>query len=325
MGLTFAAGAYAQDVVAAKAGLVHYVEGDVTIGGKTVVVKGGDFPEMQKGDELRTVLGRAEVLLGPGMFLRMAENSGFRLLSAAIEDTRLEVTSGSVLIEAAEFEAKHHGIVVRVGSTDIDVMKRGLYRIDFSPAMLRVYEGSAQVIAGGQPVTIKEGRQTVLGALANPEKFNKDRGDAFHRWAARRSSYIAIANVAAAKRIYDDGGAWRSGNWLFNPYFGCFTYIPYSGMYRSPFGWAFYSPRAVQRVYYRPPVVYNPSPGMSGGGFDGGFGHRGYSDYGGRSSMGSHSAGGTAAPPPPAAAPAPAASGRADAGGGGGRSSAGGR
>jgi hypothetical protein len=322
--LAFGSAGYAQDVIAAKAGVIHYTEGDVNIAGKPVVMKSGDFPEMQKGQELTTGLGRAEVLLGPGVFLRVAEQSAFRLVTNALEDTRLDLTAGSILIEAGEFEPKHHGIVVTVGSTQVEVVKRGLYRIDFNPGLLRVYEGNATVIAGGQPVTTKEGRQTTLGAVPNPERFNKERGDAFYRWAARRSSYIAMANIAAAKRLHDNGtaGGWNTGNWLFNPYFGCFTYIPASGLYRSPFGWAFYSPRTVERVYYRPPAqIYNP-PSM--GGFDGGIGHRGYSDYGGRSSMGSHSAGGSAAPPPAPAAPAPSGGPRTgDAGGG--RSSAGGR
>jgi hypothetical protein len=279
---------------------------------------------MRKGEELRTALGRAELLLGPGVFLRVAENTTFRLVSSALEDVRLEFLAGSILIEAADFEAKHHGIVVKIGMNEVEVMKRGLYRIDFDPGLLRVYSGTATLVTGGQTVTVKEGRQTGFGPIPDPERFNKDRGDAFHRWASRRSSYIAMANIAAARRVRENGTAWTSGNWLYNPYFGCFTYLPVNGMYRSPFGWAYYSPRTVQRVYYRPPVqIYNP-PNM--GGFDSGFGgSRSYSDSAGRSSMGSYSAGGNAAPPPAAAAPAADGGARSGSGDGGGRSSSGSR
>lgn len=324
LGLCVAGGAWAQDVVAAKAGLIHYIEGDVKLSGRTVVMKSGDFPEMKKGDELRTAEGRAELLLGPGVFLRLAENSAFRLDASQLENTRLELTSGSLLIEAGEFDPKFNVIAVKVGANEIEVAKKGLYRIDLNPGLLRVYDGAATVIAGGQPVTVKEGRQTALGALPNPEKFDKSRGDAFYRWAARRSSYIAMANISVAKRLHDNGSSWRTSNWFYNPYLGFFTYIPVSGLWRSPFGFAYYSPRTVERVYYRPPVqVYNPHSGIDS--FSAGAGTRSYSDYSGRSSMGSYSAGGSSAPPPAAAAPAPAAGARGGGDAGGGRSSAGGR
>lgn len=331
LALGMGAAVYAQDVISAKAGLIHWIEGDVKLAGKTVVLKPAEFAEMKKGDELQALLGRAEVLLGPGIFLRAAENTTFRLISSSLDDTRLELTQGSILVEAGEFNPRHHGLIIKTGQDEIEVVKHGLYRIDAEPALLRVYDGVATVVAGGQTVTVKEGRQTALGPVPNPEKFDKERSDAFFRWAARRSSYIAVANLSAAKRLRDNGSAWGVGNWLFNPYFGSFTYIPMNGMYRSPFafgyysplGFAYYSPYTVQRVYYRPPVRIDNPPSM-GGGFDSGFGQRGSAGFGGRSSMGSYSAGGSAAPPPAAAAPAPAAGGRAD-GGGGGRSSGGGR
>jgi hypothetical protein len=326
LGLTLAGAALAQDVVAAKAGIIHYLEGDVTLAGEPVVMKTSDFPEMKKGAELRTSLGRAEILLGPGVFLRVAENSGFRLLANSLEDTRLELTAGSLLLEVGEFNGKFNSIVVKAGANDVEVAKRGLYRVDLDPGLLRVYDGEARVVAGGQPVTIKESRQSVLGAVPNPEKFNRERGDAFHRWASRRSSYIAVANIAAAKRLRDNGTSWAVSNWLYNPYLGCFTYIPVSGMYYSPFGWAFYSPRTVQRVYYRPPVqVYNPPSA----GFDsfggGGAGTRSYSGYSGGSSMGTYSSGGTMAAPAAPAAPAADGGARGAGDSGGGRSTSGGR
>lgn len=322
--LSTAGAAWSQDVVAAKGGLIHYIEGDVKVAGQTVAFKTGDFPEMKKGEALSSELGRAEILLGPGTFLRVAENTAFRLDSNQLENTRIELTAGSILIEAGEFDSKFNSIVVKVGANEIDVLKRGLYRIDFNPPLVRVYDGAAAVIADGQPVTIKEGRQASLGRVPSPEKFNKDVTDAFHRWASRRSSYIAVANISAARRVRENGSAWSVGNWLYNPYMGCFTYIPVNGIFRSPFGWAFYSPRTVERVYYRPPVqTYNPPASFDP--FAGGGGSRSYSDNSGRSSMGTYSSGGSSAPPPAAAAPAPDGGARGGGDAGGGRSTSGGR
>ena len=328
-GLTamLAGSAVAQNVISAKSGLVHYTEGTVTLANKPASPTATDFPEMKSGEELGTELGRAEVLLSPGVFLRIAENTAVKMVSNRIEDTKLELLSGSALVEIGEMNAKEQQLEVVVGGTTVEFTKRGLFRLDANPPQLRVYDGQAVVIAGGQPVTIKEGKQATLNATAAPEKFNKEKGDAFHRWAARRSGYIALANVSAAKRMHDNRSLCNTACWMFNPYFGTFTFIPFSGMYRSPFGWAYYSPGSVERVYYRPPVqVYNPpmAGGMGDGG--GGWGTRSYGDSGSRSSMGTYSSGGASAAPPPAAPAAAAPAGGARSGdSGGGRSTPGGR
>lgn len=324
LGLTaiLAGSALAQNVISAKSGLVHYTEGTVTVAGKPAAPTATDFPEMKVGDELRTELGRAEVLLSPGIFLRVAENSAVKMVSNRLEDTKLELLAGSALVEIGELNAKEQQLEIAVAGTTVEFTKRGLFRLDADQPQLRVYDGSAVVIAGGQPVTVKEGRQMALAGTASAEKFNKDKGDAFHRWAARRSGYIALANISAAKRMNDNNSLCRSACWMFNPYFGTFTFIPLSGMYRNPFGWAYYSPVAVERVYYRPPVqVYNPP---SGGGISnsGAWGTRSYGDYGSRSSGGY--SGGYSGGSSMSSAPAPAAAPSAPAGGGGRTGDAGG-
>ena len=262
---------FGQNVISAKSGLVNYTEGEVFLDGKAVdtskTLALGDFKEWT---ELKTTLGRAEVLLSPGVFLRVSENTSVQLTSNKLEDTKLELLAGSVLLEVAEFNSKEQALSVRVGETTVEFPKNGLYRLEASPAELRVHDGSAVVVTGGQPVTVREGNRVALSTLIVPVKFDKDKGDAFYRWAARRSGYIALANVSAAKKVHDGNSLWRSNSWVWNPYFGLYTFIPFSGMYRSPFGWQYYSPGAVERVYYRPPVIYtNPN---SGGGFGAGGG-----------------------------------------------------
>jgi len=37
-------------------------------------------------------------------------------------------------------------------------------------------------------------------------------------------------------------GGWYAAGWDWDPYFGCYTYIPGDGIFYSPFGWGFYSP-----------------------------------------------------------------------------------
>jgi len=292
-----AAAAFGQNVISAKAGLVHYTEGKVLISDKEVRTKIGDFAEMKAGDVLRTEEGRAEVLLTPGVFLRVSENSSFRLAANKLEDIRLEVLSGSVLIEAGEV-TKYDSIVVTAAGASIHIAKRGLFRIDTELASLRVVDGEAVVTASGQTLTVKEGKQAPLTGVLTATKFKKEAGDAFHRWAARRSGYLAAANLSAAKSIYDSGQGWGQSGWYFNPYFGYFTFIPAYGNYYSPFGYQYYTPRRVEAAYYQP-APSAPMMDRSAAWADSSI--RQSADTSGRS----YSGGGAAvSAPPPSSAPA---------------------
>jgi len=71
--------------------MIHYVEGKVLLEGQPVDPKFGEFPEVKNDQVLQTEEGRAEVLLTPGVFLRVSENSSFRMLSNRLSDTALEV------------------------------------------------------------------------------------------------------------------------------------------------------------------------------------------------------------------------------------------
>jgi len=311
---------YAQSVISAKAGLVHYTEGKVFIADKEVAPKNGDFPEMKAGEVLRTEEGRAEVLLTPGVVLRIAENSSFKLIGNKVEDIRLEMLAGSVLIEAGEVN-KHDSIVITAGGASVDINKNGLFRIDASPASLRVYDGQAVVTSLGQTLTVKEGKQTALTGVLSASKFDKESGDAFHRWAGRRSGYLAVANVSAAKSIYDSGRGWGQSGWFFNPFFGCFTFIPAGGNYFSPFGYRYYTPRRVESVFYRPAPM--PTMDRSLGWADPSIRHG--ADVSGRSA--GYSGGGmsSAPAPPPSSAPAAPAGGPRSGDSGSSRNSGGGR
>ena len=288
--------------------MIHYTMGKVYLKDALVTPKATEFPEMKDGDVLRTEAGRAEVLLTPGVFLRIAENSSVRMLTNALEDTRLELLAGSALLEVGEV-IKDQSIVLKVGGTTLEFPKRGLFRVDFEPARVRVHSGQMVAVAGDQPVTIREGRQALLAGVISPEKFNKELGDEFHRWAARRSGYIATVNLAAVKNMGNAYGGWKTSSWLWNPYFGAFTYIPGYGRYITPFGWVYYNPRTYYADYYRP--MYNDSWAASqgGGGFAGG-GMRGAADMGGHSSSAVYSGPTSTATAGSAASTAGSSSGR---------------
>lgn len=255
--------ACSQMMISAKPGLIHYVEGKVLLDGQPVEPKFGQFPQIRRGSVLRTEAGRAEVLLSPGVFLRMGEEGEFRLASDSLSDTRLELISGTLLIECAEV-IKGNLLSVSLHDAIIAMRQDGLYRIDAEPPELRVYDGQAAVEQAGQILTVKKGKALALDGTLIARKFDPKVGDALFRWSKRRAEYIAMANLSAARSLYESGARLRSSSWYWNPYFGMFTYIPYRGVWASPFGWRYFSPREVY-VLYEPPrqsrmEAWDPTP-----------------------------------------------------------------
>jgi hypothetical protein len=251
--VVFAASGKAQSVISAHSGVIHYVEGDVSIDGTPVHPKFAEFPDVKAGQMVATAEGRAEILLTPGVFLRMAENSSVRMRSNALADTRLEVVSGSALVEVGEL-LEHNAISFEASAAHIELAKKGLYLINASPGGLRVYEGQALVSAGSEHLTARKGHQIDLEtAKLLDTKFDAKETDAFYRWSSRRAEYVAAANVISARvtsnSSYNSGFASSPGAWSWNPYFGMFTFLPSNGVYWSPFGSPFYSPAMVWAAY----------------------------------------------------------------------------
>ncbi len=251
-------------VVSARSGTINYIEGDVRMDDKPVEVKFAQFPFLKDHSVLRTTgEGRAELLLGDGIFLRIAEASAVRMVSSSLVDTRLELLEGSALIEWADVE-KHVPVTFTVGDAVVRLLKRGLYRLDASPARIEVYAGEAGVTRDGQAILVKTARMLKLEAGAAPEKFDSKPGDSLFRWARRRAEYLAYANVNAAKNASRFGYMGRGGSgWVFDPWFGTITYVPLSGIYNSFWGYQYWSPYAIWNYGGTPSVTRGGSGGVT--------------------------------------------------------------
>lgn len=270
---TLASAAWAQNVISAKAGLVHYTEGEVRIEGRAAEARLTEFPDVKEGQTLETGEGRVEILLTPGVFLRLGENSSIRMLSSKLSDTRVEVLSGDALVEAAEILEGNAVTLVSAGGS-LRLLKGGLYRVSLEPApgRIRVYSGEARLSAGDLNQVLKRSQEVQLTAVPQVTKFDTKAGDPLYRWAARRSERIAYTNVASARSVQRSGGtSFVSGfgwdRWYFNPWFGMFTFIPAGrGFILTPFGTYFYSPFYATSYLFRPVIVATNPGGFGGGG-----------------------------------------------------------
>ncbi len=259
--------ASAQSVISAKSGLIHYAEGRVYLGDQLVESKFGEFPDIKENAQVRTEDGRVEILLTPGVFLRLGENSAIRMVTNRLIDTRLEFLSGTALVEAAEL-LKDNAVTMVYKDYAVQLQKKGIYRFDSEPAALRVYDGTAVVQFNGQTEEVKEGRILAMDGDLKLARFdkNKDDLDELYRWAHRRSEYISMANVSAAKTVADSGMYWGNSSWYWNPYFNMYTFVPMNGAYYSPFGYAFFSPFTVYNYLYSPYFYSSARPVYGGGG-----------------------------------------------------------
>jgi hypothetical protein len=262
--------AWAQSVISAHSGVIQYVEGQVTLDNTQLQQKFAEFPDVKVGQTLAAQDGRAEILLTPGVFLRLAENSSLRMVANKLADTKVEVLSGSAMIEVSEL-LKDNAITVQFHDAQIELLKRGLYRVDSDdPARLRVYDGDARVTSGSQTVTASRGREVEIGSTLEARNFSTKDTDAFYRWSGRRDEYVAQANLVAAKYVsnsYTEGGTGvgsgvnsTGGAWAYNQWYGMYTYVPGTGMFMSPFGYSYYSPFTIGSFY-------GPAYGYYGGGY----------------------------------------------------------
>jgi hypothetical protein len=286
LALAFSSSMWAQSVISAHSGVIHLTEGTVELDGTAIQspAKFGEFTDVKTGQTLVTKDGDAEVLLTPGVFLRLAENSSFKMVSNKLADTRVEVLSGSAMLQVGEL-LQDNSITVLFHGADVELAKRGLYRFDSDPSRLRVYDGQANVTSGDMnPVQAGKGREVVFGGpKLEAKNFDTKEVDAFYRWNERRDEYIAQANISAAKSARDSGLGFNGssayngngygsmgygagmGSWMFNPWFGMFTFMPYSGMFYSPFGFGYYSPFSVGGLYMPGSPYYYGGAGGYGG------------------------------------------------------------
>lgn len=340
--------ASAQTVIGAKSGVINWVEGDVFLGDKPYVMQPSQFGEVKENMVFRTEEGRAEILLPPGVFLRLAEKSSFKMISNRLIDTRIELLTGSGIVEVDDL-AKEATVTVVCKDGTVSLTKAGIYRFDTDPAQIKVYKGTAEVAMSGQNVSVPAGKMIQLsGPVASAEKFNTEVTDSFDHWSRRRGELVANANISAAKQANSYGsygysadpclgygyGGYRTGpfarpwgTWGYNPYYGLGTYIPCQGSFMSPYGYRFWSPYAVYQAFYAPRPAYNWNP--NGGGFGApNYGAMGASSGGYSGSMAGASSGGFSGSSPSAGASmgssTASSAGASSAGHGGGGGGAGG-
>ncbi len=237
-------------------GTLNYVEGQVSMGDQTLDAKSIGSVNLQAGQTLTTETGKAELLLTPGVFFRLGDNSAATLVSPNLTNTEMALNQGQAMVEVAEIYKDNLLRVQQDGATT-QLLKNGLYGFDANSGEVRVFKGEALVQDGDRQIKVKQGHELDVKNTASLKtaKFDKnayEQSDLF-RFSSLRSEYLAEANVNEARLYIDDGPGWFGPGWYWDPFFTAYTWIPGGGIFYSPFGWGFYSPLWVGYApYYSP-------------------------------------------------------------------------
>jgi hypothetical protein len=230
-------------------GALNYVEGQVNVAGQPVTPQSVGLVQLEPNQVLQTGRGgRAELLLTPGVFLRLGDNSSVRLISPNLGDTRVEVLEGRAFVEVTEI-FKDNNLWVMLDGASARLDKEGLYSFDAGAGQVRVFDGKATVQADDRTMDLTKGRELTLMGPFKTTHFDAKAAsgqDTLYAWSNLRSEYEAQASMQSARNVFVGGAPyWYGPGWYWNPYWGMYGFIPADGIWYSPFGWPFYSPWVV--------------------------------------------------------------------------------
>ncbi len=265
--------------VSAKPGVVNYVEGNAFVNGRAVSPETLKATFLNVNDVLSTDIGKAEVLLSPGVFLRMGDNSRVRMVSASLTDVQVELKAGEAMVEADDI-VKDNRVTVVDGNGSALIERNGLYRFTAGDeAKVAVLEGKATVFSGDRKMDLGKGREALLADAGKTKKFDTKQQDDLYAWSNVRAEYNAASSYQAAQDVNASsyGGVWggygysgfTNPGWMWNSAFNSYAWLPGNGAFYSPFGFGFYGPGMIGYA----PLIYAP--------VGGGYGYRGSPTGGG--------------------------------------------
>src|SRR5213594_2746102 len=213
-------------IVSTRAGLVNYVQGSATVKAATSIPAGqpvGTGPG-----------GAVEILLNPGSYWRMGENSQVILDNVDLSAIALRIMQGSAVIEANEID-KGSPIKVGIGNLKVEIVKDGIYL--FADGKVVVVDGKIRDASNG--LVYGKGYQ-ISNSPYRAQKV-KTFTTGLELWSQKRDAEISSANLNVARSLRQTPnlpiGSFLDV-WLWYPVFGSFIYMP-GARYRSPYGYSY--------------------------------------------------------------------------------------
>ncbi len=144
-------------------GTVNYVEGQVYVADKPVDQNAIGKTVVEVGQSIRTDQGKAEVLLTPGVFLRVGNNTSVEMKANSLTFTALRLTQGHAIVEVDDIYPQNN-LRIMEGDATVRMLKPGLYDFNLRENQARVFDGQAVVHDRGKEVKLKGGHELSLAA-----------------------------------------------------------------------------------------------------------------------------------------------------------------
>jgi hypothetical protein len=248
-------------------GMVNYVEGQASLNGQPLSPRSIGSAILEPGETLSTGNGFVEILLTPGAFLRVGNNTEVQMTSAGLANTTVDLVRGAAMLEADQM-IDGTNLSVSINHTSTRIEKKGLYSFDAGTQLVRVMDGKAIVSGEGRSVKLSKRDEAALtGDRAFKRQSFSDKAaqqEPLYVWSKARSQDEAMASAGSASNATEYASA--GAGWYWDPYANYYGFWPADDFLYSPFGWGFYSP-----AYF----------GFWGGGY-GGYGWHGRSGFHGR-------------------------------------------
>jgi hypothetical protein len=244
-------------VISARAGGVNAVTGRAAVRahGNSEWQQLTISEDLGTGDVVKTgVDGRVEMLLNPGSYLRIGENSEFELANNSLENLELRLIRGTAIVEATGADDTALQINITTPHTKLSIVRRGLYRLNVVPGdATELIVRKGRVMLDRSHTKIQGGNKVVFNSdtffIAKLREADKKKVDNLEAWSKERAETVSLANrkirgremamvMAGFNRYWGRGfSSDPNGYWFFSRTYGCYSFMPfYGGGWDSPYG-----------------------------------------------------------------------------------------
>ncbi|MDQ1640396.1 MAG: hypothetical protein QOF62_3735 [Pyrinomonadaceae bacterium] len=242
-------------VISAHAGGINAVTGRATLRahGSSDWQQLTSKEDLETGDVVSTGLdGRVEMLLNPGSYLRIGENSEIELTDNSLENLDIRLVRGTAIVEVTGADDAELLINITTPHTRMSIVRRGLYRVNVVPGdATELIVRKGRVMLERSHTKIKGGDKVVFSdtsfSVAKLKKSDKKRDD-LEAWSKNRAETLARVNSRLSGRdvltlmasyrssFWTSNFGGRNGFWLYDSGGSCYTFFPFAYGWGSPYG-----------------------------------------------------------------------------------------
>jgi hypothetical protein len=172
-------------------------------------------------------------------------------LNNALENLEVRLLRGTAIVEATGADGLELNINISTPHAKLAIVRQGLYRLNVIPndtTELIVRKGRV-ILSDDSHTKVKGGNKVVFSAtnvsVAKLTKEEKKAQESIDNWSKERAETVAKANRRISDRMINSAFAtyrdWdpfsrSNGLWFFNSRAGCYTFLPFSYGWGSPYG-----------------------------------------------------------------------------------------